>query len=431
MPPEISICSPMAPDAPFLSSILGYLDCQAQTIGAGGYDALAAVGATGSVLLTSVLVLFVALFGFRMLFGQTPQLRDGVLAAAKVGVVLALATSWPAYRTLVYDVTLRAPADLGAAIGQRAGLPGAGGGLTAWLQAADDGYVLLAFLGTEPTRLRTDVPNPQSSSQQAQQQVQQQAQQPLGPNGLPIRRPNPGFDALMLGLARIVYLVGTVAALATVRLLAGLLLALGPVFAVFLLFDGTRGLFEGWVRGLGGAALGALGASIVLGVELAFLEPWLLGLIAQRQADESIAGVPVELFALALVFAFALVGVLIAAGRVAFGFRLPTTLSNWSRAPSVVSIAEAPVPATSDIQRASSTTENRSRAHAIADAVTATQRREAAATQIAVGLLQRSASRPRTGTEQVASQPTPIGQSYQRRTRGRISAGAGRRDRVR
>ena len=38
--------------------------------------------------------------------------------------------------------------------------------------------------------------------------------------------------------------------------LAGLLLALGPLFAIFLLFEGTRGLFEGWVRGLAGAALG-------------------------------------------------------------------------------------------------------------------------------------------------------------------------------
>ena len=43
-----------------------------------------------------------------------------------------------------------------------------------------------------------------------------------------------------------------------------------------------------------GASLGALATSLVLGVELAFLEPWLLGLIAQRQADESIAGVPVN-----------------------------------------------------------------------------------------------------------------------------------------
>ena len=34
-----------------------------------------------------------------------------------------------------------------------------------------------------------------------------------------------------------------------VRLIAGLLLALGPFFVAFLLFDGTRGLFEGWVRG--------------------------------------------------------------------------------------------------------------------------------------------------------------------------------------
>ena len=68
------------------------------------------------------------------------------------------------------------------------------------------------------------------------------------------------------------------------RLVAGLLLALGPFFIAFLLFDGTRGLFEGWLRVLGGAALGALGTAIVLGVELALLEPWLADLLACRLA---------------------------------------------------------------------------------------------------------------------------------------------------
>jgi type IV secretion system protein VirB6 len=418
----------MAPDAPFLGSVLGYLDCQAQSIGQGGYDALSAAGATGPVLLTGVLVLFVALFGFRLLFGQGPGVRDGVTAAVKVGAVLALATSWPAYRTLVYDVTLRGPADLGAAIGTSAGLPGAGGGLTAWLQSADDAYLLLAYLGTEPTQPRT-------VTLDAQGQPVPQAQQPqVGPTGLPIPRPDPGFDRLMLGLARIVYLVGTVASLAVVRLLAGLLLALGPVFAVFLLFDGTRGLFEGWVRGLAGAALGALAVSVTLGVELAFVEPWLLGLVAERQADLSISGVPVELFAFQLVFALALAGVLVGAGRVAFGFRLPAARSNWSIAhPAAASSSSTEVRGivARDGERGSAAAEDRSRANVIADAVAATQRREAGSTPAAASLMQRSAPVSGARAEPASMAPVPIGQSYRRRTTGRISAGAGRRDRMR
>ena len=68
-------------------------------------------------MLTGLLTLFVALFGYRLLFGHTPGVRDGVLALVKIGIVLALATSWPAYRTLVYDVALRGPAELAGDIG--------------------------------------------------------------------------------------------------------------------------------------------------------------------------------------------------------------------------------------------------------------------------------------------------------------------------
>ncbi|WP_294327206.1 type IV secretion system protein [uncultured Sphingomonas sp.] len=425
------VCAPITPGAPFLSSMVAYLDCQAQSLGAGGYAALSAAGATGPVVLSSVLVLFIALFGFRMLFGQVPQVRDGVLAAVKIGVVLALATSWPAYRTLVYDVTLRAPADLGATIGAQAGLPGAGGGMVAWLQSADNAYLLLAYLGTEPTRPRTDLADPVARQQARQGQGQGQGQQ-IGADGLPIR-PDPGFDALMLGLARIVYLVGTIAALATVRLVAGLLLALGPVFAIFLLFDGTRGLFEGWVRGLVGAALGALATAIVLGVELAFLQPWLFGLIAQRQADLSISGVPVELFALQLVFGIALIGVLVAAGRIAFSLRLPAALSNWSWTSPVPALpAPEPRPAAADARQTPVVADDRSRAHTVADAITATQRREAAAgTPAVTGLFRTGTPTMRTTVDPAVVAPTPIGQSYRRRTRPRISAGVSRRDKVR
>ena len=76
-------------------------------------------------------------------------LRDGVLALVKIGIVLALATSWAAYRTLVYDVALKGPAELAAQIGQPAGLPGAGGGLVHRL-----GYTDRAFVAAGDSRHR-------------------------------------------------------------------------------------------------------------------------------------------------------------------------------------------------------------------------------------------------------------------------------------
>src|SRR6185503_8639849 len=146
-------------------------------------------------------------------------------------------------------------------------------------------------------------------------------------------------------------------------------------FFTFLLFDATRGLFEGWLRVLAGTALGALGTSVALGVELAFLEPRLAYLISLRTAGYAVPGAAIELMVIALIFALALVAMLAATARVAYGFRLPAA---WRLGP------ERPVAGPrSDETRFAFSRElapagiDRSRASAVADAVAASQRREA------------------------------------------------------
>src|SRR3954470_4694318 len=120
-------CPVFAPDVGFVRWVLSFVDCQAQALGADSYLAMLMPGSILSLVLTGFLTLFVALFGYRLLLGHAPDLREGVFALVKVGFVLALATSWPAYRTLVYDVALRGPAELTAEIGN--GLPGTTGGM--------------------------------------------------------------------------------------------------------------------------------------------------------------------------------------------------------------------------------------------------------------------------------------------------------------
>ncbi|MGH6781009.1 MAG: type IV secretion system protein [Sphingomonadaceae bacterium] len=363
--------------------------------------------------MTGLLTVFVSLFGYRLLFGHTPGVRDGVLVLVKIGIVLALATNWAAYRTLVYDVALKGPAQLAADIGSPSGLPGAGGGLVPRLDYTDRAFVALAIAGA------SSAANPQVA--------RPPAMQAMAPGAAP--QMLPGFDALALGASRMMYLVGAIGALASVRLVAGLLLALGPFFVTFLLFDGTRGLFEGWVRVLAGTFLGALGAAIVLGVELALLEPWLADLLALRAANLPISGTPTELLVVTLVFALALLAILIAAARVALGFRLsPIRRSGSDRLVAAIRGEEPRIPVA--VREAGiAPAESRSRAATVVDAVAASQRREAA---LAAGL----AAQPSRGVgrhiavhdRSVPSTPVPIGQSF-RRTRARVSASAGRRDR--
>jgi type IV secretion system protein VirB6 len=422
-------CPLIGPDSPFLSGVLYYVDCQAQTIGESGYHALAAPGSSVALMLTGALTLFIALFGYRLILGETPSARDGVIAAVKIGVVLMLATSWPAFRTLAYDVALHGPAELAATIGAPSGLPGAGGGLVSRLQIVDDQLIELNTIGTgkppgaEVIAGPTETLTPQQQ-QQEMQRLNRLAQRP---------RWDPARDAALLGNGRILFLTGAIAAFASVRIVAGLLLALAPLFALFLLFDATRGLFEGWVRGLAGAALGALATAILLGVELALVEPWLAATLAARNADIATPAVPVELVVLSLGFDLALLAALIATVRVAQGFRLPAPLRLAAH-----QIAErigggAARPAVE--MRDPIAADRRPRAVAIADAVVATQRREGSHGPGYTGgaggpMIGGGRTYAPAGSASGIAASAPLGQSFRRRTRARVSASAGRREKA-
>ena len=388
----------------FPSGLLGYLDCQAQALGLNGYAALAAPGSAASAVMNTLLTLFVALFGIRLLFGEAIGVRDGVLAAVKIGIVLTLAGSWPAYRTLVYDVVLRAPAQLVEEIGAPSGLPGVAGDLPTRLDRADQALSALAIYGV----------GMQSSNDTARQAP------PLFV----------GFDTFALGASRVVFLTSAIASFALLRLAAGLLLALGPLFAAFLLFAATRGLFGGWLRGLIGISIGALATGIALAVELALLQPWLADLLARRLAQQSIVGVPAQLLAVTIVFAVATGGLLLLALRLVREIRFDAI--DWRQFD--INRAAPPLGQLETNSLVRTRHEERSRAMAVADAVSAGHRR----TMVLVG------GGPAAGTNRAAqmgdmpsdSRPIvssrataiPLGRTGARRTLARRSASAGRRD---
>lgn len=426
-------CPVSAPDAGFVRWVLSFVDCQAQSLGADSYLAMLAPGSTLSLVLTGFLTLFVAMFGYRLLLGHSPDLREGVMSLVKLGFVVALATSWPAYRTLVYDVALRAPAELTADVGVPAGLPGAGGGLVDRLDVVDQAMAALSILGAgEPTlTIAAQQGDPAAQAAQALQ-----AQQ----NAINTQTPPPpflGFNAFALGGARLLFLLGAVGSLAAVRLVAGLMLALGPFFIAFLLFDQTRGLFEGWVRVLAGAALAAVGSAVALGLELSLLEPWLADILTRRTAGEPMPNVPAELFLVAGIFALVLVAMIYASSRLAFGFRLAPILRSAAGrlVPALGVQPVAAVAATAGGPAAAA--EDRSRAAMVVDAISSTQRREAAqggpravfaAPYTPAAAQAVAASRGGRDLPDRAA-PAPLGQSYRRSTRTRVSGSARRRDR--
>ncbi|MEH3098727.1 type IV secretion system protein [Sphingomonas adhaesiva] len=392
----------------FISPLLGYLDCQALTLGSSGYQALAAPGSSVSLMLGAMLAILIAIIGYRMLLGETPVLRDGVTIFVRIGVVLAFTSSWPAYRTVVYDVVLRAPADLAAEIGGSAQLPGTTGGLVGRLDQLDQTFRTLAIYGVGvPTR--------------SQVEEAQGVAPPLFAS----------FDSFALGAGRVAFLIGSVGAFALLRLGAGLLLALGPLFIAFLLFDATRGLFVGWLRALIGIALGSVAASLVLGVQLGVFEPWLAGLAAQRAAGQGIPNAATSVLAASLIFAFALFALIAVVARLASAWHLPLGRFGMAGGGAERDASSGRTSTGNDTIAQRATTDNRSRAAAVADHMAATIRREAQgpAGQRVITIAGDRGSADPAATASPSSSAVPLGRSF-RRTKTRTSISAGARDRM-
>ena len=264
----------------FLAEAIAHIDCQAQAIGAYGYGALANPGSGVSIALTGLLTIFIAIFGYRLMLGEEMRARGLVGDMLKLGIVLTLATSWPAWRTLGYDVAMKAPGELAGAIAGASQLPGSGDDLLSRMQAADDAIVILTVYGTGRTMggaVRSDTIGDRLE-------------------GIAVT------DREGLADGRMAYLAGVLAPFALVRLGAGFLLALAPLMAGLLLFAGTRDLFFGWLRGLGALALGSAALSVLQGVQLAILEPWLRDALALRSAQVLTPSAPTELSVITSVF---------------------------------------------------------------------------------------------------------------------------------
>ncbi|MGH6785520.1 MAG: type IV secretion system protein [Novosphingobium sp.] len=388
----------------FVAEMLGHIDCQAQAIGAYGYGALSDPNSALAAAFTGLLTIFVAIFGLRLIAGEPLGGRDVVGDVLRAAIVVTLATSWPAWRTLGYDVVIKGPDEIAGAIAGASELAAPGGDMTARLQSADDGIVLLTVFGTGRNTGGANRSDTIGDSFRGIALADQQG----------------------LADGRIAFLAGVIAPLAIVRLGAGLLLALAPVVAGLLLFAGTRDLFFGWLRGLAAMFFGAVALSIAIGVELAVLEPWLRDALALREAQVLTPSVPTELSVITYAFALVSFGFLAGVAKIFFfgGFGVPrlfaASRSTFRETASVrgeqglVPVGDAP-----------------SRAFVVAEAVAQTLRREERSSDrirtIGGAALARNEARSASGIEpQVA-----LGSSYrgsEARRLGRGSAAGERRD---
>lgn len=389
----------------FLGAVLAQLDCQAQTIGAYGFGALASPGSPVNALLMAALIVFVALFGIRLMFGEAPGGRDLVGEMLKIAIVLVIATSWPAWRTMAYQTVLYGPAQLASTVGSAAGLPGSSNDLNQRLDAADQGIVALTGFGTG--RLTGAALKSNDFGDSAR--------------GIAMA------DQTGFGWGRVAFLVGTIGPLALVRLGGGILLAFAPLMAGLLLFAGTRDIFIGWLRALGFCFIGAAVLGLCYGAELALLEGWLQNALSQRGADVLTPAAPTELLVMALAFAALVIGALGLVIRIMF-FSAPT----WQRL--LHGAAELPQGTARPVNALTMPTavgpDRLPRAQRVADAMAETMRREERSSDMTRLVTQVALARGSMAAVPAAagqSAPEALGSSFRRHYRRRSSA-ALRRD---
>ncbi|MBA2467124.1 MAG: type IV secretion system protein [Sphingomonas sp.] len=288
-----NLCTPPGEDG-LIAQLLADTDCQAFGLVERGYGALSAPGGSVAALLTSLMVIAVAFYGYRLMLGRGLAIAEVTTLAVKFGVVLLIAVSWSTWQSIAYDTLARAPSRLASELIVAIDAPAPLTGVQSALDRIEAGNV--------GWRTRAGIASPLVG-------------------GAPTA-------AMALNVSAFLLTLSTVGMLVVSRIVLALLLAIAPVMAGFLLFDATRGLLEGWLRAMLAAALVPLGVLTLSAIELSILNPMIDRMLAQQAANvfEVSDVTPVAL--VAIIFALAMVATVRALRTISRGLRLMATASS-------------------------------------------------------------------------------------------------------
>ncbi|KQV56743.1 MULTISPECIES: type IV secretion system protein [unclassified Caulobacter] len=387
-------CAQLPADAQMVQGLIGSVDCRVQDLAQTGYAALAAPGSPVGLLLTGLLTLYVVFVGYRLILGRGGlRVGDATLMVIKIGLVVALATNWSLFQTLVYDTLTKAPAELGGLL-------------------LGDG---------QPT-------NPFARLQDAFDGLQESASlmASRAGGGPAAMQGGPGFGAFAVNTGGLILVLSTLGVLLASKVVLAILLALAPLVAGLTLFETTRGLVEGWLKAMIALALTPLVTILTLSLELTMLAPSLKALAEARAAQQFAAfdiDPAVTVLVLTLVFALVMVLAVIAVCVTAAGLRLPRGLAGAAWSDRAIA-PDAPRYAPSQV-------EPMGRAATIAAAAIALDRRDAGVTSadpIGPRLLTIVSDRGHLAQAALAGQVPPLGHSHRRTPAPRRAASGPRRD---
>jgi type IV secretion system protein VirB6 len=234
-----------------VSAALSAVDCIASGVSEQAFNRLFGTEGQLAIALTALLGLYVAGFGISLMLGRSNLgVRALLPKMMTLGLVLTFATSFVAFSTVFYNIFIGGPDQIaGILTGTR------GESATAvFAQKLDVVFMAIQQASGDTKDISAFSP--------------------------------PG----MMWIGAMLLLLGTVGLLVTARIALALLLAVGPIFVVLALFEGTRGLFTGWLKGLTMMALAPLFAVLGGSIMLEMSVPVLAALVAvPGQIDQQAA----------------------------------------------------------------------------------------------------------------------------------------------
>jgi len=303
-------------------AVLWSVDCSTRDLAHRGYEAITG-SPTFQLALTQLLIIYVALVGYRLLFAADgARLSDGPRMALKLGAVLALVSSWSVFETLAFDLAAKAPAEIASLISE-GGRSGAGDPIGR-LQVAYDQLSASAAAFTAAAAAQPG----QATAPQAAAQANTAPQDTEQADATARRQ----LAGRALGAASAAVLVIDAGLVAVSTIVIGVLGAVGPIFIVLLIFQQTRGVFEGWVRALAAAGLASMSIWLLDLSMTSVLQPWLISLAQQRAIKQLDPGPAMTAATLVFVFTTAQLALVAGGAVIAFGFRLGSVTRLFSTA---------------------------------------------------------------------------------------------------
>lgn len=234
-----------------VSAALTAVDCIASGMSEQAFNRLFGTEGQLTLTLTLVLVLYVAGFGLSLMLGRSNLgVRALIPKMITLGLVVGFATSYVAFSTVFYNFFIGGPDQIAGILTGSAGESATG----VFAQKLDVVFLAIQQASGDTKDISAFSP--------------------------------PG----MMWMGAMLLLLGTVGLLVTSRIALALLLAVGPIFVVLALFEGTRGLFTGWLKGLTMMALAPLFAVLGGSIMLEMAVPVLAALVkVPGQIDQQAA----------------------------------------------------------------------------------------------------------------------------------------------